>query len=106
MIWQSSVVCTPSIEFLVVCGLLDTMEIFSPIILLRRVDFPAFARPQIAINPDLNIISPLYCMLKNNLIVYIIAGINTAAPTITANTADTSTAPAATSLEIFRKLSI
>ena len=40
-------------RFLVVCGLLATMDILSPIIALKKVDFPTLGRPRMAMKPDL-----------------------------------------------------
>ncbi len=44
----------PDILFLVVCGLLVTIEILSPNIVLKKVDLPTLGRPKILMNPDLN----------------------------------------------------
>jgi hypothetical protein len=43
----------PAIRLRVVCGLLETMAIFSPKIALSKVDFPTLGRPTIDINPVL-----------------------------------------------------
>jgi hypothetical protein len=43
--------------FLVVCGLADTIDIFSPSIAFNRVDLPALGRPTMVTNPDLNFFS-------------------------------------------------
>jgi hypothetical protein len=45
----------------VVCGFLDVIEIFWPIIWFKSVDFPAFGAPTMATNPDLKIFN-LSCM--------------------------------------------
>jgi hypothetical protein len=42
----------PRIAFLVVCGKGETMEIFSPLKVLRKVDFPTEGRPIIVTIPD------------------------------------------------------
>lgn len=41
----------PRMVFLVVCGLLEVMAIFSPRIALSSVDLPTLGRPIIPINP-------------------------------------------------------
>ena len=56
-IWQSGLLKTPLMEFLVVCGFGETIDIFSPVILLRRVDLPALGLPIIDMKPDLKAIS-------------------------------------------------
>ena len=38
----------------VVCGLSETIEIFSPNSWLSKVDFPELGRPMIETKPDLN----------------------------------------------------
>ncbi len=43
--WPSDVFTIPRIAFLVVCGTADTMLIFSPLAVLRNVDFPAEGLP-------------------------------------------------------------
>src|SRR4030042_5139624 len=48
----------PRMRLRVVWGLLDMMAIFSPKRKLRRVDFPAFGRPMMETNPDLNPLFP------------------------------------------------
>src|SRR6185503_4167827 len=52
-IWPSGRVRTPIMRVRVVCGLSDTMAIFSPTSLLSSVDLPAFGRPISATVPDL-----------------------------------------------------
>ena len=49
----SSLVCIPVIRFLVVCGFLETIAIFSPKMAFSRVLFPTFGRPTIATKPVL-----------------------------------------------------
>ena len=51
----------PVILFLVVWGLLETIEIFSPIIALRSVDFQTFALPTMDIYAVLIFLRPFIC---------------------------------------------
>ena len=46
--WQSPLVTTPIMRFLVVWGRLVAMAIFAPTMLFKRVDFPTFGMPTIA----------------------------------------------------------
>jgi hypothetical protein len=55
-IWQSGLLKMPLMTFLVVCGFGETIDIFSPVILLSSVDFPAFGLPIIDMKPDLKAI--------------------------------------------------
>ena len=50
----------PVILVRVVCGLFETIAIFSPSMALRRVDFPTFGLPSIAIKPVLIYVVPLF----------------------------------------------
>src|SRR5688572_3779797 len=54
MICASGVVTTPCMEVRVVCGLSATIATFCPTSAFSRVDFPAFGRPTMETNPDLN----------------------------------------------------
>src|SRR5579884_4534405 len=48
----------------VVCGLGETMATFRPTSVFTRVDLPAFGRPTIAMNPDLNATAIFYAKLR------------------------------------------
>ena len=50
-------------------GLLDTMEIYSPSMALRRVDFPTLGRPTIAINAVFVILQSFRVFVKCLLLV-------------------------------------
>src|ERR1019366_6652057 len=53
-ICASGRVTTPWMDVRVVCGLSATMATFWPTRALIKVDFPAFGRPMMETNPDLN----------------------------------------------------
>ncbi len=57
---------TPRIRLRVVWGFFEVIEIFSPSIRFKSVDFPAFGAPAIAMKPDLK---PLYMLLSAFVII-------------------------------------
>src|SRR5512139_4302867 len=52
--WAAGRERMPRMRFLVVWGLSEMMEIFSPRRQFMSVDFPTFGRPTMAMKPDLN----------------------------------------------------
>ena len=52
------------ILFLVVCGLLEVIAIFCPMMRFIIVDFPTFGLPMIAIYPDLNVCFSIYPLVS------------------------------------------
>ena len=63
--WESSNVFTPSILFLVVLGLFETAETFSPTMEFTRVDLPTLGLPTTEMKPDLKFLSePLPDMVR------------------------------------------
>ena len=51
--WSAPLFTMPLIAFLVVCGIDDTMLIFSPLAVFKKVDLPADGRPMMDTIPAL-----------------------------------------------------
>src|SRR4030042_5147601 len=62
-IWAPGRVLTPVILLQVVCGLGETMAIFSPTRRFRRVDLPTLGRPMMGTTPERNSLCWLFTLL-------------------------------------------